>query len=152
MTQINKSRIEEPQSLVFLGTRMPSLSGSVMEEFCWTQGAVVRLICSAKSVRDSENSFVTVTVGADARRAARDGWPAHRIVATDIVPGKGCMNWPHNYCMLITILAQSSGIWAINYFDPQPLRSLSHSSMQTSWTKRSSHLDRHRTTPLISRI
>lgn len=29
-----------------------------------------------------------MTVGLDARKAAHDGWPANRIVATDIVPGE----------------------------------------------------------------
>jgi hypothetical protein len=48
MTQIKKWHIEGPQLLDFLGTQMPSLSGSVMEEFCWTPGAAVRLICSTK--------------------------------------------------------------------------------------------------------
>jgi hypothetical protein len=31
---------------------------------------------------------LVITVGLDARKAALDGWPANRIVATDIVPGE----------------------------------------------------------------
>ena len=63
---------------------MRSLSGLAMEEFCWTLGVAVRLICPANGVRTFK---LMITVGADARRASWDGWPANRIVATDIVPG-----------------------------------------------------------------
>ena len=34
------------------------------------------------------DSGLAMTVGLDARKAAHDGWPANRIVATDIVPGE----------------------------------------------------------------
>lgn len=84
MPRINNYRIEGPRLLDFLGTRMRSLSGSAMAVFFWTLGVAVRPIYPANGVRRFK---LVITVGADARRVAWDGWPANRIVATDIVPG-----------------------------------------------------------------
>ena len=80
----NKYRTEGPRLLVFLGTQMHSLSGSAMVGFFWTLGVAVRIIYPVNGVRTFK---LVITVGADARRVAWDGWPANRIVATDIVPG-----------------------------------------------------------------
>ena len=55
-----------------------------MVGFFWTLGVAVRPIYPANGVRTF--NFV-ITVGADARKIAWDGWPANRIVTTDIVAG-----------------------------------------------------------------
>lgn len=62
---------------------MRSLSDSAMEAYYWMPDPAVNLIPSAQACE----ILTSVIVGADARKAAHDGWPADRIVATDIVSG-----------------------------------------------------------------
>ena len=55
-----------------------------MEAYYWMPDHAVNPIPSAQACE----ILTSVTVGADARKAAHDGWPANRIVATDIVSGE----------------------------------------------------------------
>ena len=148
MPRMNKYRIEGPRLLVFLGTRMRSLSGSAMEEFCWTLGVAVRRICPPNGVRIfklMDHSRSRRAPGIMGRLACE---PNRR---NGYRPGYASAPNRLDCCVLIEI-PQSSGTWAINYFDPQQPHSPPHSSKQTSWTKRRSRLGRPQVTPLISRI